>query len=534
MNKSMENTIKEDILSAYIDSLNDDTKPINLSDDDIDDDILELFETVKAIKRLKGTNAEALILNKGKLGNKRRFNNLIKIAATVAAVFVIFISSLAIKNLVLGNSNKKTSMPNVGAAYDTAQKPEQSTSGTHADNKNTANEKMVTDASPSLAAGLQDSTKAAQPSISAAERSAAPTEKSDEAKPLLKSKNSMGITAGRGTSVAYDMQSAYNSISSYSGILEIQIYKDGNMTADQNVKITYKKPDKYIIADLNSINSTIEYSDGEKLYTVEGSRVNIDYVDTSKDLWRYHIGQQIQELQQASEIREAGSEVICGKDTMIYEYKFSGDQKYNRIWVDKKTKLPVKREINTASGRIVSVYKELNLNTVVDESGFNYNIKGDENVYYLNEKTSRSEIEEYIPQIKNIINSVPEYLTLQKTIKLKNDLYGYYIKYQDDTKYNFLDIYVSDKAVTKNYVPGDAHGSLQGGWTESESGAVNVFNAYIGKSNIVKWIGADYEIALISNVDTMELLKILEDAANTKITSISEEELNKMGVEPKS
>jgi hypothetical protein len=287
MNNNMNNSIREDILSEYIDSLNSEETPVSLGDDDIDDDMLELFETVRAVKRLKGTEAEELLTNKEKLHGKRQFNKYIKIATTIAAVFVIFISSLAIKNFA-GNIGGKSSTSEKAAANN-MMKSMPDESNNNATNSVNNKDDAVAGGNQAFTTGLPDTSmydkavgNATLKSEGSAEYSADSNKSNQQTAPKA------AIKSAKNNEIVYEMQNAFEGLSSYSGVIEIQTISNGKVTEDENVRITYKRPDKYITTEITRGSTIKEYSDGDKLYMVDGSKVSIDYVSPEKNLWKYH------------------------------------------------------------------------------------------------------------------------------------------------------------------------------------------------------------------------------------------------------
>ena len=65
-----------------------------------------------------------------------------------------------------------------------------------------------------------------------------------------------------------------------------------------------------------------------------------------------------------------------------------------------------------------------------------------------------------------------------------------------------------------------------------EDGVVNAFKAYIGKSNVAKWVNPNNELLLVSNRSSYITSKIFEKMAEKTIKFIPSEALSEFGLEP--
>ncbi|EOC99489.1 sigma-E factor regulatory protein RseB domain-containing protein [Caldisalinibacter kiritimatiensis] len=332
--------------------------------------------------------------------------------------------------------------------------------------------------------------------------------------------------------IVYAMVEAYEELISYSGTIEIRSLNNGAIDYIETIDVRYKKPNKYVaVHEYDGYKRTM-ISDGEKLYTVEGNNVTVDYSNPKKELWRYHIGKQIQELTQAEEVIKIGSETILGREADIFKYRFADSDIYNKIWVDKKTKLPLKKELNLPEDRkLINQFISLEINPEIEDTAFNYQIGDNKNVVQLNEKVDISEVKESWKGTEKLINQVSQELQLISTVRLEdNIIYDYLLKFTEASSEEYLDVYVTIEPKTDYYVKDAEHGQLGTGWVEINKDAINVFKVYIGESNLVKWVTKDFEVVMVSNIDTDKMVRILESIQGEKIKQINEKELNELGI----
>lgn len=443
---------KEDILSSFIDDLNQDKKPdIYKVSEDLDDETLQLLETIRAVKRIKGNEQKHVHKNKKVNFRSRKFRGFTKFIA-VAAVFVLIFTAIEISNIG------------------------------YKEPKNTSEE---------------------------------------------------GFNMFSPNNIAYAMMEAYNQLKSYSGIIEIRSEDNGEVDFLERIEIQYKKPNKYKAIHSYNGYSYMQISDGIKLYNIDDREVIIDYSNPEKELWRYHIENQINEFRIADDIKQVGEEEVLGRSAYVYEYTFSGSKDVNKLWVDKETKLPLKKELHFPENRkLTNHFIEIDINTDMDDSLFAYEPKSSQRVKELNRLADIEEIETALPITEKILNEVPKNLQLIKSVKLKDEFYDYLLKFRDTNTDDYFDIYLGIGPVSDYHFQGSELGRLGEGWTERMDGAINMFKVYIGESNYAKWVTADYEIMIVSSISSNELSSLLERVAGESIINITKEEVEKMGIKP--
>lgn len=334
------------------------------------------------------------------------------------------------------------------------------------------------------------------------------------------------------------MVKAYESLDSYTGTIEIKSMIDDEVEFVEIIEVMYKKPNKFL-ATHNYDNTTFtQLSDGDALYTIEKERVLVDYTNPEKELWRYHLGQQIEDIQYANNITAIGTEIILGREATIYQYGFADDNNSYKIWVDNETKLPLQKELIIPENRkIVNRFINFELNSIIDDSVFTFSPSGDKEVIELNRKVELSELKEYWTINPEITDQLKQYveqenLHLEEVVMLEDNLkYDYLVKVKN-SEGKFIDIYFGEDPEAYIFSEESQVGLLGDGWIEVTKDAINIFKVYIGKSNTIRWIIDDsYEITLVSDMDTELMVNMLEAISNKTINYISQQELKELGVE---
>jgi outer membrane lipoprotein-sorting protein/predicted house-cleaning noncanonical NTP pyrophosphatase (MazG superfamily) len=331
--------------------------------------------------------------------------------------------------------------------------------------------------------------------------------------------------------IVHAMVKAYEELKSYAGVIEIRSINNGEVDFLETIQVKYKKPNKYIAIHEYDGYSYKQISNGDKLYTVTADTVTVDYSNPRKELWRYHIEDQIQELTIAEEIRKVGSENLLGREADVFEYRFSDSETFHKIWVDKETNLPLKKELNLPENRkLINHFIELEVNPEFDDMIFSYELEPQQKLVELNHKVDVDSVKKVWGNTDRLQEEVPDSFELVNAVKLENEVYDYLVKFSKDKDY--IDVYITNKPITDYYSTDSEYGKLGDGWVEITEDAVNVFKVYIGKSNVLKWVTENMEIVIVSNIDTDSIVDLLERVEQKEIVPISVKELEDMGVKP--
>ncbi len=174
------------------------------------------------------------------------------------------------------------------------------------------------------------------------------------------------------TNIVHAVVKAYEELQGYSGVAELTSVRDGEIDFYETIEITYQKPWKYTAVHRFEGVEVKNISNGMRLVSVFPNDITVDNVFPEKELWRYHIGTYVSELKDADEVVEIGTEEVLGRVAVILDYRYSDFN--HRIWIDKETKLPLRKELNLYGEGISLIleFKEIKINPEVDPEIFEY------------------------------------------------------------------------------------------------------------------------------------------------------------------
>jgi outer membrane lipoprotein-sorting protein len=535
MNNNSHELENADLVSDFIDCLNIEKKP-EVDDENLEDlEMLQMFETIRAVKRLKADEGQV------ENNTRQRWTVLghiipIKKFAAAAAIFLVALTSIRALNPSSPFTDKKAdeqintmSAPESRMAKnensESAEAPNLSSSSMDTNSDNQRNVMLAPENNSSKKQNSENAI-ALNPSLPPID-----TKSEDHMNAVLQPEGKMmgkqsledNIAMFAGNSIVYAMERSYEKITGYSGIIEVRSEDEsGKVDFLEKIEINYQKPNKYIFVQKYDDQTVTRVSDGEKLYTIDSNLVNIDYLNPEKEIWRFSIGKKIQELKKAADVRQIGAEVISGRETLVYEFSFSNNQPVNKIWVDKSTNMPLKQELNMPDGRkLTNQFVQIQVNPALKDTMFNYKIKEGDRVEYENKKSSLDEIRKVWTYTNALTKSIPDNLKLTKVVKLDNpyEIYDYMMRFNSNDGEQYFDVYITSKYIKDYYIPGSQKGKLKNGWVEMKNDETNIFKVYIGKSNIVRWVTPEFDISIISSLRAENIVEILEDTSGSKIIS---------------
>jgi len=251
----------------------------------------------------------------------------------------------------------------------------------------------------------------------------------------------MTIPGVKEVNIVHAVVKAYEELQSYSGVTEIRSERDGKVEFLETIEIQYKKPFKYSAFHSYDGFEMRYISDGDKLAVMEPNIITVDNLFPEKELWRYHIGTAVWELEEAAEVNITGTETLFGREAAVLEYRFAGDSEFHQMWIDKATNLPLRKILNHPEGsRLVVEFKELQVNPALDDDLFAWVLPQNVNTRELNRTASLEEIMEHWPEASILPGALPEGMTLVKAGILENDLYEYVLRFQGAREKDFMDI----------------------------------------------------------------------------------------------
>ena len=327
---------------------------------------------------------------------------------------------------------------------------------------------------------------------------------------------------------------AYEELNSYSGVVEIRGERGDTIEFRETIHVNYKKPFKYNAIHRYDGYERVYQSDGQRLAIVDADRVTVDNLFPEKELWRYHIGTTIYELEAASEVESLGTETLFGREAIMLEYSYSGDSESHFLWIDRATNLPLRKVLNHPEGtRLVVEFQELQINPALDESIFDLDLPPGIPVYDLNHNVSPEQVHAAWPQAATLPELLPQGLELWQGGELEEyHLYEYVLRFRGEKETDFIDIFYASNPGELFYFPGSRMGRLGSGTVEFNAAVRNIFEVYIGDSLMARWITEERDIFIVSSRGTGELELLLEKLAGEQITFVEARELQQEGLKP--
>lgn len=320
--------------------------------------------------------------------------------------------------------------------------------------------------------------------------------------------------------IVYAVVKAYDELQCYRGIAEIRSEQEnGEVDFLETIDIQYQKPFQYSAVHRYNGFEMQYLSDGEKLAVIEPGVVTVDHLFPEKELWRYHIGNAVWELEDAAEVKVLGKDTISGRQTIVLEYRFAGDSVSHRLWIDESTRLPLRKLLNHPEGhRLVVEFKEISINTAPEKNAFAWVLPEGKKIVELNQTGSLEEVQKIWPESKKAVEFLSGKMELQKIGLLKDDLFELVLRFRGEKENDFLDIYYSTNPQNISHGATGRAGELGNGVARLEENARNVFKRYLGESNTACWSCEDGEVFIVSSREITQLQEVLEHLADNKIS----------------
>lgn len=314
---------------------------------------------------------------------------------------------------------------------------------------------------------------------------------------------------------------AYEELQGYSGVTEIRSERNGEIEFLETIEIQYKKPFKYSARHSYNGFKKQYISDGERLAVIEPDRVTVENIFPEKELWRYHIGTSVRNLEYAVEVNTLGTETLFGREATVLEYRYAGEDVYNQMWIDKATKLPLRKVMNHPEGsKLVVEFKELEINPQLEDDIFDWTLPQGVKVRELNRTVDIEEIKKAWPEATKLMDTLPEGMELKRAGILNDDFYEYILRFQGTSENDYLDVYytTTSPGFSFLFLPEIELGRLAGGYVDYDADAWNV-SGRCEENRVARWITDEEDVYIVSSLhrDVAELLSILEELAGEKV-----------------
>lgn len=326
------------------------------------------------------------------------------------------------------------------------------------------------------------------------------------------------LTGTNDINIVHAVVQAYEELHSYKGTVEIRSEREGEIDYLETIEIKYQKPMQY--SAFHSWNDSEKHylCDGERLAVIEPTRITVDNLFPERELWRYHIGTAIWELEEAAEVNVIGRENLFGRETTVIEYRFHGDEEFHQMWIDKSINLPLRKVLNHPEGsRLVVEFMELEINPPLSEDSFSWELPPGREIEELNQAITLEEVEESWPEAEEALEAVPADMELMQVGLLEDNFFEYVLRFRGERRKDFMDIYYTTTPNKLDFTAGGEEGTLENDRVELDEGVQNVFELYTGESNIARWIRNDAEIFIVSTRAAFQLENTLEEVAGSKI-----------------
>lgn len=180
------------------------------------------------------------------------------------------------------------------------------------------------------------------------------------------------------TDIVHAMEQAFKEIKAYHGIIEIiEKNAEGNETVQAVREVWADKDGRYYVKEIEGWQAgLITANNGEKKWQLRFNEEQVFIFPSFPDPYQFtfELGNEIDRVKDAAEVKTVGEDIVSNRAAVILEVTPKGGESY-RIWVDKKTKLPLKRESAMQNSiRYISVYKSIDYHDSLPEELVAYNI----------------------------------------------------------------------------------------------------------------------------------------------------------------
>ncbi len=147
--------------------------------------------------------------------------------------------------------------------------------------------------------------------------------------------------------VVYAMEQAFKEIKAYHGILITTQTNDlGEKTIQATREVWADKEGKYYIKEQSeSGNGNITVNNGQKKWQIQPESKQVFTYSVFPDPYRFkfEIGNEIENVKNALEVKVVGEEEIAGRMASVLEVTPQGGDPY-RLWIDKETDMPLQKQ----------------------------------------------------------------------------------------------------------------------------------------------------------------------------------------------
>ena len=329
----------------------------------------------------------------------------------------------------------------------------------------------------------------------------------------------------KNTDIVHAMEQAFKEIKAYHGIIEIiEKNAEGKETVQAVREVWADKKGRYYVKEMEGTETIlVTANNGEKKWQLRFDEEQVFIFPSFPDPYQFtfELGNEIDRVKDAAEVKAIGEDSVSKRPAVGLEVTPKGGESY-RIWVDKKTKLPLKRESAMQNSiQYISVYKSIDYHDALPEELVSYSIPD-----------GFKEIDKNPEQLVNNMEEAEEMVGF--TIKMpKEILKGYKresisvlgggktakLSYTSQDKKNKVIVLQGIGEGELNPASNAILGEINGGVAEIQSpvreeyGILSGGGIYSGITDItsVRWQEDGFEFAVIGNLSLEDLMLFVEN-----------------------
>ena len=147
--------------------------------------------------------------------------------------------------------------------------------------------------------------------------------------------------------IVYAMEQAIEQIKAYHGVLEVvQRNELGETIIQARREVWSDREGNYFVREIEGFaEGLITVNNKERKWQIRPEDKTVYLYSAFPDSYRFtfELGEEIEDIKNALEVKEVGNEIISGRETTLLEVTPEGGETYH-LWIDKETDLPLQRQ----------------------------------------------------------------------------------------------------------------------------------------------------------------------------------------------
>ncbi|HHX17632.1 MAG TPA: hypothetical protein GX727_02085, partial [Clostridium sp.] len=327
------------------------------------------------------------------------------------------------------------------------------------------------------------------------------------------------------TDIVHAMEQAFKEIKAYHGIIEIiEKNAEGKETVQAVREVWADKKGRYYVKEMEGAEAIlVTANNGEKKWQLRFDEEQAFIFPSFPDPYQFtfELGNEIDRIKDASEVRTIGEDSVSKRPAIVLEVTPKGGESY-RIWVDKETRLPLKRESAMVNSiQYISIYTSIDYHDALPEELITYNIPNGFEKIDKNPEQLINNIEEAEGMVGFTIKMPKEILKGYKreSISILEGGKTAKLSYTSQDKKNKVIVLQGIGEGELNPASNAILGEINGGVAEIQSpvreeyGILSGGGIYSGITDItsVHWREDGFEFAVIGNLSLEDLMLFVEN-----------------------